>query len=231
LVHRGMLSRGCTQFLPDSQFKPLVRSEQLSQACPSPCSPPPLPHPSAHPHAPSQGGRAPEIAVLWRSAWWLCGREYSPSKSVLDSQNNIGKISVYPEHRGTTSRARYFSMPSIELGAVNCWPWGAIVNPLTCRGDPLTSGDHRRVADDGDKVPVSACLYAQHAEAVLDIVVGDPLDDPSQHLLSGLIRLNLHKTSITAAPGGRGLPPSAGTNQLPSSGLPRRRVARIARTM
>jgi hypothetical protein len=50
---------------------------------------------------------------------------------------------------------------------------------------------------------MSARLYALHAEAVLSIVVGDPLDDPCRHLLSGLLGLNLHETSISEACGGQ----------------------------
>jgi hypothetical protein len=55
------------------------------------------------------------------------------------------------------------------------------------------------VADEGHKVSMSTRLYARHAESVLGIVVGDPLDDPCQHLLSGLFGLNLHEASISEA--------------------------------
>jgi hypothetical protein len=59
---------------------------------------------------------------------------------------------------------------------------GLVVDPITCRGDPLAGGDHGRVPDDGDEVAMSARLDAQNAEAVVRIVVGDALNGAGECL-------------------------------------------------
>jgi hypothetical protein len=56
--------------------------------------------------------------------------------------------------------ARYFSMPSIEVG-----------------------GNGRRVTDHGHQLAVAAGLRPQHAESILDIVEGDALDEARQHFV------------------------------------------------
>jgi hypothetical protein len=51
-------------------------------------------------------------------------------------------------------------MPSMDVGAdvrrLELLAMGSVVDPFV--GDPLASGDHRGVADDGDQVAVPACL-------------------------------------------------------------------------
>jgi len=44
----------------------------------------------------------------------------------------------------------------------------AIVDPFARRRDPFPGGDRRRMADDGDQVPMSARLRSQNAKAVLE---------------------------------------------------------------
>ena len=60
---------------------------------------------------------------------------------------------------------------------------GAVVDPFARGGDPLAGGDRGGVPDGGHQVTVPARLDAQNAEAVLGIVVGDPLDETRQHFL------------------------------------------------
>ena len=74
---------------------------------------------------------------------------------------------------------RYFSIPSIELGA-EVFRNRAL---NTGGGDPLTGRDRRRVADDGHQVAMAACLRPENAEAILGIVEGDPLDEAGKNLL------------------------------------------------
>ena len=52
------------------------------------------------------------------------------------------------------------------------------------------------MADHRHEIAVPARLGAQNAEAVLVIVVGDPLDDAGQHFLGRSFRLRLHANSI-----------------------------------
>jgi hypothetical protein len=66
----------------------------------------------------------------------------------------------------------------LELLAV-----GAVVDPFARRCDPLASGDHRGVTDDGGQVAVTPRLDADNAEAVLSVVVSDALDDAGQNFL------------------------------------------------
>jgi hypothetical protein len=65
---------------------------------------------------------------------------------------------------------------------LNCWPWVRSNDPFARRCDPLASGDHRGVADDGDQFAVAARLDAQNAKAVLGVVEGDALDKAGQNL-------------------------------------------------
>jgi hypothetical protein len=48
------------------------------------------------------------------------------------------------------------------------------------------------MADDGDKVAVTACLDADDTEAVLGILVSDPLDETGEHLSVCGFRMNRH---------------------------------------
>ena len=48
------------------------------------------------------------------------------------------------------------------------------------------------MADNGHDITMPARLSPQNAKAILDIMVGNPLDQPSQHLSIGWIGLRLH---------------------------------------
>jgi hypothetical protein len=48
------------------------------------------------------------------------------------------------------------------------------------------------MADNGHDITMPARLSPQNAKAILDIMVGDPLDQPRQHLSIGWIGLRLH---------------------------------------
>jgi hypothetical protein len=79
-------------------------------------------------------------------------------------------------------------MPSAEVGAevrrkraLNCWPW---VRSLTHWPEaiyPFAGGNDSRMAHHR---AMAARPRAQDAEAVLSVVVGHSLDEPSQHFLS-----------------------------------------------
>jgi hypothetical protein len=82
---------------------------------------------------------------------------------------------------------RYFSMPSSVVGgaarrkaALNCRPWMRSVTqePVAWTNSPARSGS----TDDGDQLALAAHLDPEHAEAVLGVVVGDPLDQAGQGL-------------------------------------------------
>ena len=65
--------------------------------------------------------------------------------------------------------------PRFELLAV-----GAVVDPFTGRRDPLAGGNGRRMPDDSHDVTVPTRLSAQNAEAIIDIVVSDALDEAGE---------------------------------------------------
>jgi hypothetical protein len=48
------------------------------------------------------------------------------------------------------------------------------------------------MADNGHDIAMPARLSPQNAKAILDIMVGNPLDQPRQHLSIGWIGLRLH---------------------------------------
>jgi hypothetical protein len=86
---------------------------------------------------------------------------------------------------------RYFSIPSIELGAEafekprpELLTVGAIVDPFARCGDPLAGGDRRGMADDGHQIAVAARLRPENAKAVLAVVEGDPLHKAGEYFLS-----------------------------------------------
>ena len=53
---------------------------------------------------------------------------------------------------------------------------GSIVDPFARSGDPLAGGDGGGMAHDGHQIAMAARLRPEHAEAVLGVVEGDPLD-------------------------------------------------------
>jgi hypothetical protein len=62
-----------------------------------------------------------------------------------------------------------------ELRAVR-----VVVHPRAADLDELSSGNHRRVANDGDQVPLPPGLHPQHAEPVLRVVERHPLHHAGQ---------------------------------------------------
>ena len=78
---------------------------------------------------------------------------------------------------GIIPEPRYFSIPSIDVGAdPELLPVRAVVDPFACHGDPLARRNRRRLADDSHEIAMPARLCSEHAEPVLLIVEGDPLD-------------------------------------------------------
>ena len=77
----------------------------------------------------------------------------------------------------------------LEKARLELQPMCAVVEPLPCRRDPFSCGNRSGMSHHRDKIPVPACLDAQHAEAAFVIVEGDALDDVGQHLLRRLLGL------------------------------------------
>ena len=84
--------------------------------------------------------------------------------------------------------ARYFSMPSTELGAevlrnwaLNCWPW---VRSLTQPPVAVIHSPAEIVAAWPTSVTRSRWPRADpnDAKAVVNVLIGDPLDQPGEHL-------------------------------------------------
>src|SRR5712671_185977 len=84
---------------------------------------------------------------------------------------------------------RYFSMPSIEVGAevhearFELLAMGVVVDPFARCRNPLACRDSGGVADDRDQIAMATGLCPQNAEAVLAIVEGDTLDKARQYFL------------------------------------------------
>ena len=78
---------------------------------------------------------------------------------------------------------RCFQEPGLELLAMV-----SVVDPLASDRDPFPSGNRRGVADDGDKVAMTARLHAQDAEAILLIVERHALDDSGENLSGSIWR-------------------------------------------
>src|SRR6516162_1037088 len=75
--------------------------------------------------------------------------------------------------------------PRFELLAV-----GAVVDPLARGHDPFAGGNGSRMAHHRHDITMSARPRAQHAETVLSVVVGYPLDETCQHFPG--VRLRIH---------------------------------------
>src|SRR6266567_2296370 len=95
--------------------------------------------------------------------------------------------------------ARYFSMPSTEVGAevlrkraLNCWPWVRSLTPAAGGRNPLAGRDRGGVADQGDQLALAPGLDPQDAKAVLGVLVSDALDQSGEHLTIGWCGLGLH---------------------------------------
>ena len=76
---------------------------------------------------------------------------------------------------GCRSRVRRIAA---ELGVTV----GAVVDPLARGGDPLPRSHHGGMADHGHQVAMPPRLRPQDAEAVLQVVEGDALDQTGQDL-------------------------------------------------
>jgi hypothetical protein len=80
-------------------------------------------------------------------------------------------------------------MPSADVGVevrrmgFELLAVGAVIDPVSRCSNPFTRRDYRCVADHGHEFSMPARLRPQHAEAVLDIVERDALDEARQHLL------------------------------------------------
>src|SRR5437016_5632578 len=73
--------------------------------------------------------------------------------------------------------ARYFSIPSSEVGAdvlrnraLNCWPCVRSLVPVTGSGDPFACRNDCRMTDHGHQLPVAARFHPQDREAILFVV-------------------------------------------------------------
>jgi hypothetical protein len=55
----------------------------------------------------------------------------------------------------------------------------------TLLGPPPTGGNQRGVANDRDEIAVTSRLHPDDAKAILGVLVGDALDQPSKHLPIG----------------------------------------------
>jgi len=60
---------------------------------------------------------------------------------------------------------------------------GAVVDPGSVRLDKLAHRNHRRMTDSGDEIALASRLDAQHAEAVLRVMEGYPVDQAGQDLI------------------------------------------------
>src|SRR6476659_4166869 len=94
----------------------------------------------------------------------------------------------------------------------------AVIGPGAAHQHPLTAENAGGMADDGDQVPLSTRLHAQHAEPTLLVVVGDTLHQASQRFgrsgVGGLwIRSGWHAPDCTgAARSKRRTPPTRRTH-------------------
>ena len=61
---------------------------------------------------------------------------------------------------------------------------GAIVDPFAGCGDPLAGGNDGGMADDGHQIAMPARFRPEHAEAVLGVMEGDPLNEACENFLS-----------------------------------------------
>ena len=98
------------------------------------------------------------------------GLNHLPAVDRPDAADHAGGEILLDALEGTRCRGAHEAR--LELLAM-----GVVIDPFTGSGDPLTGGDRGGMADNGDEIPMPARLDPQHAEAVLGIVVGDPLDD------------------------------------------------------
>jgi hypothetical protein len=70
--------------------------------------------------------------------------------------------------------------PGLELLTMS-----AVVRPVAGGRDPLTGGNHRGVANDRDEIAVTTRLDPDDIKAILSVLVGDALNQPSKYLSVG----------------------------------------------
>jgi hypothetical protein len=74
-------------------------------------------------------------------------------------------------------RRRSFEERGPELDAMR-----AVVDPSPARLNEFAGGNHRSMADNGDRVALAAGFDAEHAEAIVRVVEGDPVNESRQDL-------------------------------------------------
>ena len=124
----------------------------------------------------------------------VTSRSRSGSASMTSKTFSPKDMTIFLAQTGPMPRIipepRYFSIPSIELGAEvlrkrarNLLTVGAIVDPLARCSDPFAGGDDGGMAHDGHQIAVAARLRPENTEAVLRVMEGDPLDEPCENFL------------------------------------------------
>jgi len=76
---------------------------------------------------------------------------------------------------------------------------GPVVDPIPGCGDPFAGRYCGGMPHDGDEVAVAPRLDPNDTKAVLDVLVGDALDQPSQHFSIGWMGLCLHEARCSKA--------------------------------
>ena len=89
-------------------------------------------------------------------------------------------------------RGRGLEEPGLELLTMS-----AVIRPVTRGRDPLTGGNDGGMANDRDEIAVTTRLHPDNAKAVLGVLVGDALNQPSKHLPVGWLWLRLHDAHRT----------------------------------
>ena len=90
---------------------------------------------------------------------------------------------------------RCLQKPRAELQAMRM-----IIGPFARRSHPFPGRDHRRMADGGDKIPMTARLDAKDAEAGLRAVECHPLDQPGQDFVALIRRRDESRWCFPHAP-------------------------------
>ena len=91
-------------------------------------------------------------------------------------------------------------MPSTEVGdEVLRNRVRAIIDRFAGDGNPFARRDRSRLADDGHEITMPARLGSEHAEPVLLVVEGDPLNQAGQDFLRRSQRIGIHLQAIYGA--------------------------------
>jgi hypothetical protein len=119
----------------------------------------------------------PESSQQFLGVDWPNASDHARGKVLLDAVERC--------------RGRGLEKPGFELLTMS-----AVIRPVTGGRDPLTSGNHRSVANDRDEIAVTSRLYPDDAKAVLGVLVGDALDQPGKHLPVRWLWLGLHEVIV-----------------------------------